>query len=91
MLGIFFVCYFVFWVSVEAGLPNVTGTFQSYGESDTVFLGAFSKNTTLTRGTAGGQGLAYLANFNASNSSSTYQDNAPVRPLSITTAFLIRY
>ena len=34
---------------------------------------------------------AITPNFNASRVSSTYKDNALVRPLSITTSFLIRY
>lgn len=29
--------------------------------------------------------------FNLSSNSSVYQDNAPVRPLSMATAFLVRY
>lgn len=42
-------------------------------------------------GDAGGNMPYGGITFDASRSSSTYQDNAPVRPLSITTAFLIKY
>ena len=37
------------------------------------------------------QGIGTFESFNASLSSSTYQDNAHVRPLSINTTFLMKY
>lgn len=77
-------------MTVAESLPNITGVFQSYGEEDHVFSGAFSKNTTLSRGTASGGAIAYLADFNASNSSSTYQDNAPVQQEAIQYPYFIQ-
>ena len=84
----------VFFVSllVDESLPNITGTLRSDGEDK--FSGAFYKAGRIT-----GDGIAWvttsgsdvLIGFDASRSSSTYKNNAHVRPLSMTTAFLIKY
>ena len=79
---------------MKESLPNITGGFnliQMIG-ADSAF-GAFEVTKT-----ASPYGARISSNqqddhftFNASRSSSTYQDNTPVRPLSITTPFLIKY
>ena len=53
------------------------------------FKGSSEKGPSVNSG-VGGAGSREIT-FNASRSSLTYQDNAPVRPLSVTTAFLVRY
>ena len=54
--------------------------------------GAFSTTSTGSAIAANyGAGFTRNFDFKASRSSSTYQDNAHVRPFSMTTAFLIRY
>ena len=68
--------------TVNESLPNITGTFQADFQTYALALsGAFSKtvvNTTAIKdGGLGTQHCTY--SFNASNSSSTYQDNAPVQ------------
>lgn len=37
------------------------------------------------------QGIGTFESFNASHSSSSYQDNAPVRPLSLSTKLILKY
>ena len=89
MLGIFFVCYFVFWVSIKESLPNITGEFYSlYGANGG--KGAIYKISNMK----GGQGIrddGIKYGLNASRSSTTYQDNALVKPNSTSTFMLIRY
>ena len=81
-------------------LPNITGSFGNSVYSvlwdagnKSYYNGAFkgSSNTGPSVSTAVGSAGSKEITFNASRSSSVYQDNAPVRPLSITTTFLVRY
>ena len=81
---------------VDESLPNVTGNcggnFVTHMNSSQG-VGAlwYTKNGN-GLGDAGNGGMPYGGiTFNASHSSPTYQNNAHVRPLSITTAFLIKY
>ena len=78
---------------MEESLPNITGSFDrpnAYGEGPT--NGAFYLGKTV-----GGRSRALnsfdssYVNFDASRSSTVYKDKAHVIPLSIATAFLIRY
>lgn len=80
-------------------LPNITG--QLIGSEVQVYTPAYSFTGTFSAVDAvtnvvnntstSYQHKKVAPNFNASRSSSTYRDNAPARPLSITTSFLIRY
>lgn len=81
-------------------LPNITGSFGNSTYSaiwnagsgsyyNGAFKGSSGRGSSINAG-VGGAGSKEIT-FNASRSSSVYQDNAPVRPLSITTAFLVRY
>lgn len=74
---------------MEESLPNITGYVDAFVGSKTN-TGAFSqyKRTTTAQG---GVSQKIGVDFDASQVSSTYQDNAPVRPLSIMTAFLMKY
>ena len=79
-------------------LPNIKGSwnFNDRNEGSTNVTGAYRTNyaslSSYYIGVTGGvQNVTFGLTFDASRSSLTYQDNAPVRPLSITTAFLIRY
>ena len=77
---------------MEESLPNITGHFYSTQNSNKAtgaFIGDDVDRGSTTYG-ASGTGVRKVT-FNASLSSPTYQDNAHVRPLSIATAFLIRY
>lgn len=82
--------------SIDESLPNITGSAAGIRRMDTLQSGANSAlywvflnyPDALTVHSATG---AADIGINASRSSSTYQDNAHVRPLSTTTAFLIRY
>ena len=81
-------------------LPNIKGSFgnSTYSAlwnagSGSYYNGAFKGSSG--RGSSVNSGIDGAGSkeitFNASRSSSVYQDNASVRPLSITTVFLIRY
>lgn len=66
---------------IDESLPNIKGEgWNIGGAQNSDWRGAFSANVTtrftVTSGTANGGGKLY---FNASDSSSTYQDNAPVQ------------
>ena len=96
MLGIFFVCCFVLWVSVGAGLPNITGCAAGTRRMDNAQSDANSALYWMWLNWV--DAMAFYSataaadiGFDASRSSSVYQNNAPVRPLSMTTTFLIRY
>ena len=79
---------------MKENLPNITGVVRSAGIEGVDAGGAFASDgkigATFTHSGANGV-YANSFTFNASRSSSTYQDNTPVRPLSITTPFLIKY
>ena len=64
-------------------LPNITGSFGNVVDYDSTakFSGAFERFTSLSHAVgAGGQVRAYNSSFDASRSSSTYQDGASVQP-----------
>lgn len=64
-------------------LPNITGSFGNVVDYDSTakFSGAFERFTSHSHAvSAGGQVLAYNSSFDASRSSSTYQDGASVQP-----------
>lgn len=70
--------------TLNESLPNITATTPSYYavNNDTTSTGAFSvtiQSTDLQRGGGYPAGRATLG-FDASSSSSTYQNNAPVQP-----------
>lgn len=52
---------------------------------------SYKIGATTNKPGAGSSGNSGLITFDASRSSSTYQDNAHVRPLSLVTSFFIRY
>lgn len=68
--------------TLNESLPNITGSFNGSSKSNYApATGAFSwTDTACGAGFANLQAQEAVANFNASNSSSTYQDNAPVQP-----------
>ena len=71
-------------------MPNITGKFGYV--TDGHAFGVFQKGDYVTNWFTGTGGFAqYYVNMDASHSSSTYQDNAHVRPFSMTVAFFIRY
>ena len=82
--------------SVNAGLPNITGTIGSiFGNaSDFVKTGAFSGSGTppakSTRAT-GSTGGPFTANFSASSSNSLYGASTTVSVSSKTVRFIIKY
>ena len=77
---------------MEESLPNITGKFGRVGEFDSAPLeGAFTGKRAGAYGFFGNGGGVGDIVFDASRVSSIYQDNAPVRPLSMAAAFLIRY
>ena len=64
-------------------LPNITGSFGNVVDYDSTakFSGAFKRFTSYSHAVgAGGQVRAYNSSFDASHSSSTYQDGASVQP-----------
>lgn len=82
---------------MKAGLPNITGSFGWMtgvegvrNVSGSIYTSSLSfyEYSGHTRST-GESNVDFK--IDASRSSSVYQDNAPVRPLSITTAFLMKY
>ena len=77
-------------------MPNITGTWGggTQAEAGQTASGAFTYESQPGAGFASGGIDTYYKNglnFDASRVSSTYQDNAHVRPLSLVTSFLIRY
>lgn len=80
---------------VEAGLPNITGTFNGHQLFDSApyGTGAFGTGGSANRKTPGGGGDSGQGgfNFNASRSSSIYGNSDTVQPPAWTTVFIIRY
>ena len=75
---------------VEESLPNITGTIGSLQEARTIHAtGVFSQVSTGDSGWSGSTNGSYDVTFNAHNSSSTYQDNAPVQPQTIKAFYYI--
>lgn len=64
--------------TVEESLPNITGYFNS-GSNSTTSSGAFVTNNVTATGAGSTGSVSGRLDFNASRSSSTYQDNAPVQ------------
>lgn len=66
---------------IPESLPNITGSFNGSAKTNSSpATGAFSwTNTPCGAGFANLQAQESVVNFNATNSSSTYQDNAPVQ------------
>lgn len=82
--------------STGQSLPNIKGniTGNSWGWGFTAASGAFTPIRSSATGLAGSgqqRGPYGGVNFNAATYDSIYKDNAHVRPLSVATAFLIRY
>ena len=83
---------------VEAGLPNITGSFKQAGQGDTTstfdnFSGAFYNKTSFSgkyvsaTGTSGTGGA--MPGFDASRSSSIYGNSNTVQPQTIKTLYYI--
>lgn len=72
-------------------LPNITGSLDGLrgGNTDSAYTGVFSKGTSSSRPAQAGSGDSQ-AMFNASRSSSTYQDNAPVQQEAIQYPYFIQ-
>lgn len=70
---------------VEAGLPNITGTFQDGNEvdSDAALSGAFFKTTTSGQTAYDGTAYPRVTGFDASRSSSIYGNSTTVQPQTI--------
>lgn len=73
-------------------MPNITGTLRGDG-SDRISGAHYNAGNIVGAGISwtSTSGSDIIIGFDASRSSSTYKNNAHVRPLSITTAFLIKY
>ena len=69
---------------VEAGLPNITGTFFNSQESETSLpkdpTGAFARDASTGNGVDGKSGWFETISFNASRSSSIYGNSSTVQP-----------
>lgn len=81
---------------VEAGLPNITGTFmnngRAYDSADTAkYTGAFSRNnTTQNTSNAGASEDGRIINFNASNSNPIYGNSTTVQQEQIQYPYFIQ-
>ena len=79
---------------MEESLPNIKGTLYGIvaaGDSTNSEMVQLIRARTFNWLGSGSYFVDKDYFISANNSSSTYQDNAHVRPLSIVTAFLIRY
>lgn len=83
---------------MEESLPNITGEASAAGDSGFIYTRGVTSGALYKGKVQGPKGLTIAPSgsyqniaLDASLSSSTYQDNAHVRPLSIATTFLIRY
>ena len=76
--------------SVEAGLPNITGTFGNTEESYSSFSGAFSPSHTPGGAGSDGDGGTNVV-FNASKSNPIYGASNTVQPPAITLIAQIKY
>ena len=82
---------------MEAGLPNITGSFRPHGGNGLSvkdLSGAFSarpdgSSVTSISGYTGTDNTG--ANFNASLSSPIYSNSDTVTPLSLTTKIVLKY
>ena len=84
-------------ISIEAGLPNITGGFRPHGGNGLSvrdLSGAFSArpNGSSVTGIGGNTGTGNIgANFNASLSNPIYDNSDTVTPLSLTTKIVLKY
>lgn len=95
-VGDIFVCYFVFWVRIGAGLPNITGEVKPLRG---VYKSSYTSNGALNITSAGTYNMAangsvsdkYNAqvNLDASQSNSIYGNSETVAPLSLATKYII--
>ena len=81
---------------VAESLPNIEGSAsldRLYGlvYQNSKLEGAFELGIGYGGISNGIEGAGYALNFNASNSSSTYQNGAKVRPDSLTCCYIIKY
>lgn len=78
--------------NIQAGLPNITGNFNSGRINETgVVSGAFYVSAQNTGFTSGGGNYGYYCSFDASRSSSIYGNSTTVQPPSKTVHICIRY
>lgn len=70
--------------TIEAGLPNITGTFFNSQENETSLpkdpTGAFARDASTGNGTDGSHGWFETISFNASRSSPIYGNSTTVQP-----------
>ena len=66
--------------TIEAGLPNITGTFTSGSYGNAGFSGAFYNNKTLGDRLDGGNYGRTNSGFDASRCSSIYGSSSTVQP-----------
>ena len=79
---------------MEAGLPNITGTFIAYTYSSQASGGCFSNDTGSTwKNFANGTGIGEARHFamNAFSSSSIYGNSSTVAPLSQSALYIMKY
>ena len=77
-------------MTVEAGLPNITGTCGSMINVDTNPSGAFSIKSRISNTHDGGRGNGFIANFDASNSNPIYKDGSTVQQEAIQYPYFIQ-
>ena len=78
----------------NAGLPNITGQFNPYGEGSMTVNGCFITVSSTQYGwgtTTGRDSDNALIDFNASRSSSIYGSSSTVQPPALTMRYIIRY
>lgn len=85
-------CYFVYCVSITESLPNVKGNAGIFGgtvEPD----GPFRVSGQVPRAAFAGSNTSYVAytNFDEMRVSDIFQDNAPVRPNSLSVLHILKY
>lgn len=77
---------------IEAGLPNITGSFNSGRINEiSVVKGAFYVSAQNTGFTSGGGSYGYYCSFDASRSSSVYGKSTTVQPSSQLVHICIKY
>lgn len=75
--------------TVEAGLPNITGTFSGHENN---VSGAFSVSTTTEwHGNRNDNGQKRKITFNASKSNAIYGKSTTVQPPAVTVVWIIKY
>ena len=80
---------------IEAGLPNITGSFGAQGSSDVISLGdgAFRVKQTgnIDAGFSGNNYYSLAQSFDASRSSSIYGKSSTVQPPAVCVNYIIKY